>query len=379
MNETRTHLDLFSGIGGFALAARNCGVRTVAFCEIEHYAQLVLKKNFGAIVTDADGTREQQSRGQFGESGRRPCDGGEKIVAHAGCQHGDGRTDIRPEHSQYHGQGFKDGKKTECAIECGHPLLFPDIRKLVGKQFAGVWLLTGGFPCQPFSQAGKRRGAADDRHLWPEMLRVISEARPTWVIGENVAGFVSMELDHCVLDLEALGYAVQPVVVPACAVDAKHRRDRVWIIGHAQHDGQFAGKISRGVGTGNDHRPTGAKQASEPAGSGEQHASVADTTKTTNNRRERNGNKTRRNGFTNGGENVSHALWSRPQGQRDIAGRIGSKLDNFGDHCGWLAEPELGRVAHGIPRRVDRLRGLGNAIVPQVAQEIIQAMIEAEK
>jgi site-specific DNA-cytosine methylase len=112
--------------------------------------------------------------------------------------------------------------------------LFEDIRSLDGSEFAGVSLITGGFPCQPFSCAGKRRGTADDRHLWPEMLRVIAEARPAWVLGENVAGIINMELDTVLSDLEGIGYACRPFVIPACGVDARHRRNRVWIVGKRQ-------------------------------------------------------------------------------------------------------------------------------------------------
>ena len=112
-----------------------------------------------------------------------------------------------------------------------------DIRTLTGDSFyektgmRTVDVISGGFPCQPFSVAGKRRGKEDDRYLWPEMLRVISELRPAWVVGENVAGIVNMALDQVCADLESEDYAVQAFIIPACAVDAPHRRDRCAIIG----------------------------------------------------------------------------------------------------------------------------------------------------
>jgi DNA-cytosine methyltransferase len=161
MNE-KTHLDLFSGIGGFALAAKWNGYRTVAFCDNEPYAQAVLKKHWPDV----------------------PC--------------------------------------------------HQDIREVRGELYAGVTLLTGGFPCQPFSCAGKQRGKDDNRYLWPEMLRVIREAKPTWIVGENVAGIVNLALDQVCTDLEAEGYEVEPIIIPACGVDAPHKRDRVWIVAHTK-------------------------------------------------------------------------------------------------------------------------------------------------
>jgi DNA (cytosine-5)-methyltransferase 1 len=270
-----THIDLFSGIGGFAIAAQWAGFKTVAFVEIEPYAQEIIKQNFGA-------------------------------VADAGCQcRGTTRTEPKQD------QSISDIHNQRC-----RPRIYGDIRAFDGTRYRGATLLTGGFPCQPFSQAGKRRGAADDRALWPEMFRVICEVRPTWVVGENVAGFVTMELDNCISDLEREGYAVQPLIIPACAVDARHRRDRVWI---AATEIERAGEDVADADTG--------KQSNVP-----------------------------------------------------VNGRSGNGVQEH-DRRGyntWLPEPDVDRVANGVPRRVDRLKGLGNSIVPQVAYEILRVIAEIE-
>ena len=115
-----------------------------------------------------------------------------------------------------------------------------DIRNVKGSNYKAD-VITGGFPCQPFSVAGKRKGSEDERHLWPEMLRVIGECQPRWVVGENVRGLVSwsdgLVLESCYSDLENLGYSVQSFIIPACATGAPHRRDRVWIVAHSDNFG----------------------------------------------------------------------------------------------------------------------------------------------
>jgi len=184
-----THASLFSGIGGAELAASWLGWTNVFHCEIQEFQQKVLEYWFPNSIS------------------------------------------------------------------------YEDITKTDFKEWRGqIDVLTGGFPCQPFSVAGKRKGAEDNRYLWREMLRAIRQIQPTWVVGENVAGLLSMvqpgkaikvgraddlfdenfiyrteqqfTIDAICEDLECAGYSVQPIVIPACAVGAPHRRDRVWIIAH---------------------------------------------------------------------------------------------------------------------------------------------------
>jgi len=285
----RTQLDLFSGIGGFALACRWLGIETIGFCEIESYAQRVLRKNFPGIR------------------------------------------------------------------------IFEDVRKLQTDEFPRPWLITGGYPCQPFSQAGKRRGEKDDRHLWPPMFEIIRSCRPDWVLAENVAGHISMGLDEVLSDLESEDYTVQPIIVPACAVDAPHRRERVWIVGHSNRgDSRLQpGALDEKAGT----FPARKKQI-QPGievrdSSNDVAYSERDATRST--QREKGGFNRHK------GENTN---------ERERYEMGGDSPNGSGF---WSAEPDVGRVADGIPSRVDRLRGLGNAIVPQVAYEIINAMIKADE
>ena len=141
--------------------------------------------------------------------------------------------------------------------------IFNDIRSFDGKEFRDADIVVGGFPCQPWSVAGKQEGHLDeqDRDLWHEMVRVIKDVQPKWIIGENVRGFVNMPmgLKRSLFDLESIGYRAVPFIIPACATDAKHRRERCWIVGHSEHDGSFTPKV-RGSYTPNAERTSEGSQ-----------------------------------------------------------------------------------------------------------------------
>lgn len=162
-------------------------------------------------------------------------------LTHLSLFSGIGGLDLAAERAGFRTVGQCEFADYPYQVLCRH---WPDVPKwrdictLSGGDFCDrtglrtVDVLSGGFPCQPFSVAGKRRGTEDDRYLWPEMLRVIKELRPAWVVGENVAGIINMALDQVLSDLEAQGYETRTFVIPACGVDAPHRRDRVAIISY---------------------------------------------------------------------------------------------------------------------------------------------------
>lgn len=304
-----------------------------------------------------------------------------------------------------------------------------DIRTLTGEDFYArtglrtVDLISGGFPCQPFSSSGKRRGREDDRFLWPEMLRVVQEIRPTWVIGENVAGIINMALDTVLSDLEGIGYACQAFIIPACAVDAPHRRDRCAIIGYrcGEMESEYRG-----------HRwPSGSLENPDSVRRGEQEILPK---------------QQRRAELERNGEDVAHANGAdgeRPIILKDQAGRPkppdirldvsdaydrsrplrrdahlsapkghgGHRRDHdrgAPEHGSWerrTAEPGMGggpyglscwldgvragwadgtweagipRIATGVSNRVSKLQCLGNAVVPQQFYPFFKAIHDIE-
>lgn len=199
-----THYDLFAGIGGFSLALEevfNEAKINHIFCEWAEFPSAVLKKHWPN-----------------------------------GIFYGDIADLIANTNSQRHKSSFTEPETERRSNLCSGAR---------GDENETLTILTGGFPCQPFSQAGRRKGTADDRYQWPSMFQVIQNVKPDWVIAENVRGLVTwndgMVLEQVCTDLESEGYKVQPFIIPACAVNAPHRRDRIWIIAHTEDKRSRAG------------------------------------------------------------------------------------------------------------------------------------------
>ena len=254
--------------------------------------------------------------------------------------------------------------------------IIDDVRELANdaERFRGsVDIICGGYPCQPFSYAGVRKGDQDDRHLWPEMLRIIKAVRPTWVIGENVAGHISMGLDTVLSDLENQSYQARCFVIPAVAADARHRRDRCWIVAHTDSNSQPDGPINEKRMV-SDAGYEGVHQRRQSENVGSSHNGSG--------RMERNGKQSR---SQTEGKNLAHADSAHPQGGRVSSGiqPQHTQFDGRGNESGWQApqfwepEPSVGRVVNGLPGRIHRLKQLGNSIVPQVAARILWAIKEA--
>jgi len=229
-----------------------------------------------------------------------------------------------------------------------------DIRELTGESFyertsrKTVDIVSGGFPCQPFSVAGKQKGKGDDRYLWPEMLRVITELKPRWVVGENVPGILRIAATDVVTDLERAGYHVVVFDFEAAAVGALHRRERVAFVANTGSVGLHWHRAKR-------KQERGTRQETwKPERRGDVSNSY-------------------------GGEALRRSPCCAGIGQAPGSGEnhFGGKKEHEKWEW-WSVEPGLGRVANGIPNRVDRLKCLGNAVVPQQFYPIFRAIAECE-
>jgi DNA (cytosine-5)-methyltransferase 1 len=224
-----------------------------------------------------------------------------------------------------------------------------------------VDVIAGGYPCQPESTAGKRRGHQDERWLWPEMARVIDAVQPRYVIGENVLGHRTKGLRFVLRDLEQLGYTARAGTLSAGEVGAPHRRQRIFVIAELANTERLPG-LSRGPG----HAEQG--QSGRHADRGGVAGHVADT----------DGEPIGRVALSGEPRRIKS---NGPMANTDSTGRepgsgVGSSGPTAQRAGWWTAEPDVGRVAHGIPHRVDRLRALGNAVVPQVAEHIGRIIVD---
>ena len=266
------HGSLYSGIGGWLLAARWAGIENVFTCEIEDFPNKILDKHF-------------------------------------------------PNTDRHYDIKETDFTKYEGSID----------------------ILSTSDPCQPFSFAGKRGGKADDRYLWPQTIRVIREIKPSYVVFENVPGFISLGFETVASDLEAEGYTVESFVIPACSVGAWHRRDRLWIV--AYREGKFSTTKYKHEFSTTEQGEFRRKNSSDGV--------ITNTNDTKTSRHKQHSREI-------------HGI-TEPEGFNNISSEW------------WAVEPNVGRVVYGLPDILDRLKSLGNSIVPQIAYLIFEAIKEYDR
>ena len=283
-------------------------------------------------------------------------------------------------------------------------------------------ILTGGFPCQPYSMAGKRKGKEDERHLWPEMLRAIREIKPRYVVGENVSGLLNwnggLVFNEVQADLETEGYKVQPCILPACAVNAPHRRDRVWFVAYANEcktgPSRTSGETESNGSENNDEPKSGRQQAEQYSGCSNVHGIDINSKCEPNgeyNGEESEGKRVdlernqlvqkRRNKGSNNiissnnqRTNTNPEL-KRQQEQGQPTGSVHSKTNSewkaswsYNDDR-WPTQSPICSGDDGVSNRLDgitfskwrqeSIKAYGNAIVPQIAHQIFKALMLSSK
>ena len=315
-------LDLFSGIGGFSLGLESTGFfETIAFVEKDKFCQKVLKKNFNNIPIEED------------------------------------------------------------------------IRNVKGSNYKAD-VITGGFPCQPFSVAGKRKGTDDDRYLWDETIRVVRECKPRWFIGENVEGIINIQegmvLRQVCTDLEEEGFEVQCLIIPASGIGAWHQRKRVWILAHSNSN-RDRNEITSSNGEEKEiqreHREKNSStRKSIGATTNDVSNSGSKRSQGFNNQQEPSEQKL---GFTsnNHDENVWNTKSTRQSssfmgpGKREFG-----RASSWGKQCEsnwWKAQSGICGIPHGLSKTLDksranRIKSLGNSIVPLIARQLGLAIMKAE-
>jgi len=241
---------------------------------------------------------------------------------------------------------------------------YKDIKELTYEQIkedtlAPIDIVTGGYPCQPFSIAGSQRGEKDKRHLWPDMFRIVKECKPTWVIGENVSGHIKLGLDTVLQDLESEGYSVRAFSISASSIGANHQRERVWIIAHSNLENTR--QHGRRIESTWDTESLGSRTSEETEWS-------SDSNKI--------------NGSSEGASLMGESSDTNSQGLQGRRSEQQLRKDETERPTSWDSwwgvEPNVGRVANGIPHRVDRLKGLGNSLVPAIPYAIGRAILEEE-
>jgi DNA (cytosine-5)-methyltransferase 1 len=294
---------------------------------------------------------------------------------------------------------------------------YKDVREVGKHNLEPVDLITGGFPCQPHSVAGKRRGKDDDRNLWPEYLRIIREIRPRWVVGENVPGIITTILDDVLSDLESEGYTTTVFNIPACAFGANHIRYRIFVISYANDTRNRTSEHGNNGIQQKEIKGWKKRSFNKSCGQGEIVSNTMckrpSECSARENNQERQSPCKKEQGDGNGiwpeidGRGISLASQnmadtnmltrglseqSREEsskisggGKEDIDTRaiesgLGGMVDGISPELdeNWRIEPDIPRVATGVKNRVDRLKSLGNAVVPQVAEYIGRCIMESE-